>query len=126
MNGQEPKPAPHMSTAPAPEAEGQMSLAESTAPKETLPTQEEIPDYTPPPEAKPPTDKRFTVLSSDCPEPKTAEEMRAERVAVVTLYSDLARQTGEERMDVLTTMTGTFKTACLRLVKELDLTHLLT
>ena len=67
----------------------------------------------------PPRDPRLAVL--DAPEPQNDADMRSERVAVVTLYSDLARKAGEERMDISSTTTGTLKTQCRRFVKELDL-----
>ena len=67
----------------------------------------------------PTRDSRFAVL--DAPEPKTDEEMRVERIAVVTLYSDLARQAGEELRKISTTTTGTLKDECRRLVTEMDL-----
>jgi len=68
---------------------------------------------------EPPRDARFAVL--DAPEPKTDADMRAERIAVVKLYSDLARQAGEDRKEISTTTTGTLKDECRRLIKAMDL-----
>ena len=111
MNGQEPARRGTMSAAPAPNvaADGQMSLGAATAPKETLPPADETPKR----------DGRFAVL--DAQEPTTDDEMRAERKAVVTLYSDLARQHGEELKPLSSTMTGTLKDECRRLIKAMDL-----
>ena len=95
-----------------------MSLESATAPQ-TRPPDYEIPDYTPPAGEPPQRDARFAVL--DAPEPTTDADLRAERVAVVTLYSDLARKAGEERMEISTTMTGTLKDECRRLIKSMDL-----
>lgn len=67
----------------------------------------------------PPRDPRFAVLDAEMPQ--TDAETRKERVAVVKLYSDLARQAGGERKDISTTTTGTLKDECRRLIVEMDL-----
>jgi hypothetical protein len=47
--------------------------------------------------------------------------MVAQRGKVVPLYSDLARQAGEEKLPISTTRTETLMNECRRIIKDLDL-----
>ena len=103
------------------------SLAESSTPVEGAQQGSQEPAPTPAKDGQmslgavgePPRDPRFAVL--DAPEPENDAEMRKERMAVVTLYSDLARQAGEELKNITKTTTGTLKDECRRLATQMDL-----
>lgn len=121
LGPQRPASEGSLSSGPAPEADadGQTFLTPAVAPQETLPPDDEIPPADNTSKLNGRLAGLFKVL--DAPEPTTDADMRAERVAVVTLYTELAKQHGEDVMKVTSVMTATLKDEIRRLIKEMDL-----